>query len=51
MGEEERKLEVDKLLECSLKINKQLDVLNAERRVISEKIYALQNNGVSVKKE
>lgn len=45
MSEEERKSEVAKLLECSLKINKQLDVLNAERQVISEKIYALQKNG------
>ena len=43
MSELERKDKVAKLLAMALKLNAEFDSLNAERRMISEQIYALQS--------
>ena len=42
MNELERKNKVAALLARSMKLNAELDSLNAERRMISEQIYAIQ---------
>ena len=42
MSELERKNKVDELMARSKQLNAELDSLNAERRMISEQIFALQ---------